>query len=224
MNERICSMPRCIKRVVARGWCVMHYTRWRKTGDPAAVNRTYVVGGRVCSFPRCGKPHDCQGLCRGHNAQRDAGKSLTPLVKYRRATDRDEQGRKCCRRCDGWFPVDAYRRRSSALDGLDAECGECYRARNLWKNYRITVEDYDRMLRDQGGGCAICGGQDTRGHEFSVDHDHACCPDRTSCGTCVRGLLCNMCNAGVGMFRDRADVLEAAAAYVRLHKSRRPAA
>lgn len=29
-----CSIAGCGKRVLARGWCDMHYTRWRRHGDP----------------------------------------------------------------------------------------------------------------------------------------------------------------------------------------------
>ena len=40
--------------------------------------------------------------------------------------------------------------------------------------YGITIEDYDRMLEEQGGRCAICrtdtpGGSGSR---FAVDHNH----------------------------------------------------
>jgi len=31
---RICSIPDCGKRVEARGWCVAHYNRWFRHGDP----------------------------------------------------------------------------------------------------------------------------------------------------------------------------------------------
>lgn len=49
----------------------------------------------------------------------------------------------------------------------------------------VTVEDYDRMLADQGGVCAICGNP-PKVRRLDTDHDH-----RTGR---VRGLLCHRCN------------------------------
>jgi hypothetical protein len=45
---------------------------------------------------------------------------------------------------------------------------------NLMKNYGITSDDYDRMLEEQDGKCAICGSPSTnsRSKYFMVDHDH----------------------------------------------------
>lgn len=37
-----------------------------------------------------------------------------------------------------------------------------------------------------------------------VDHDHSCCPGVTSCGLCVRGLLCTQCNSAAGLLGDDA--------------------
>ena len=78
----------------------------------------------------------------------------------------------------------------------------------------ITPAQYDALLVAQNGVCAIC--KSTKivkacpGHQrrrtLCVDHDH-----RTKH---VRGLLCVGCNAGLGHFKDRIDLLNAALAYL----------
>ena len=85
----------------------------------------------------------------------------------------------------------------------------------LLGRYGLTPEQFDGMLATQGGRCAICatptpGGVGT----WHVDHDHACCPGKGSCGACVRGLLCQRCNMAQGLFGDSVDNLTSAIAYL----------
>jgi hypothetical protein len=90
----------------------------------------------------------------------------------------------------------------------------------LAKKYGMTVQDYKNMLETQNGVCAICTrperSRDATGkvRPLSVDHDHACCSGSVSCGKCVRGLLCNDCNTGIGKFSDDINRLTSAVAYL----------
>lgn len=72
--------------------------------------------------------------------------------------------------------------------------------RNLkLRKYGITFDEFTSLLAFQGGGCAICGTTEPGGRgSFCIDHDHACCDEVGSCGRCIRGLLCNVCNATAG--------------------------
>lgn len=60
----------------------------------------------------------------------------------------------------------------------------------LKRKYGITLAEYDQMLEEQHGVCAICGGADPSGRRLAVDHDH-------ETGK-VRGLLCTSCNTRLG--------------------------
>src|SRR5574341_1516779 len=74
-----------------------------------------------------------------------------------------------------------------------------------WKRVGIhdfSWEDYERLLIEQQGRCALC---ETRPLSH-VDHDHAT-------GT-VRGLLCRPCNLGLGLFDDSPVVLARAIQYL----------
>lgn len=86
----------------------------------------------------------------------------------------------------------------------------------LRRTYNITHDQYETMLAEQNGQCAICGTTETgQSKWFQVDHDHACCDKKGSCGACVRGLLCLGCNSMLGHAKDDPDKLDSAALYVR---------
>ncbi len=80
---------------------------------------------------------------------------------------------------------------------------------NLRAVYGHEVADYDARYEAQGGLCAICDGPGPRrGRErLNIDHDHAT--------GAVRALLCGACNKGLGHFRDKPEIVDKAAAYLR---------
>lgn len=75
-------------------------------------------------------------------------------------------------------------------------------------NYGITQEQFEEMLAEQGGGCAICGKTpEEEGRNLAVDHDH-------KTGE-IYGILCSVCNKVlVGHIREPA-AFDRAAAYLR---------
>jgi hypothetical protein len=80
------------------------------------------------------------------------------------------------------------------------------------RRYGITREWYNRTLEDQGGCCAICNSPEIgrKGHtHFHVDHNHYTGE--------VRGLLCDLCNRGLGYFKDNENLLVNAANYLEKH-------
>lgn len=83
--------------------------------------------------------------------------------------------------------------------------------RNRVRKYGLTLEQYDFLWKLQGERCGLCGREEPRGRNWSIDHDHA--------SGRVRGILCSPCNAGIGLLQDDPDLLLLAARYIRHHRA-----
>lgn len=77
--------------------------------------------------------------------------------------------------------------------------------------YGITDQEASRLEASQDGGCAICGRPGTPESPLVIDHDHAMGPRRSA----VRGMLCNRCNGGLGLFFDDPETLLRAVEYLK---------
>lgn len=71
MNNRTCSVDGCTKDIAARGWCMTHYVRWRKHGDPTV--RLTAQRPKTCSIEGCDRPHKGLGWCAKHYSQKRPG-------------------------------------------------------------------------------------------------------------------------------------------------------
>lgn len=129
-------------------------------------------------------------------------KRATQLARERRLRNPEKYARK-------------FREQKAKQKAKDPHCQKGWQVKHA---YNITFEDYARLLESQDFGCAICSRvfDDFKidGRYGDVDHDHACCDGPKSCGECVRGILCHLCNKGLGFFADSPQRLEAAKQYL----------
>jgi hypothetical protein len=85
--------------------------------------------------------------------------------------------------------------------------------------YGLSPEQFDAILKAQGGGCAICKfipGPDDRA--LDIDHRHVdgwkeMPPEERR--LYVRGMLCDRCNVGLGLFDDKVETLHEAISYLK---------
>lgn len=79
--------------------------------------------------------------------------------------------------------------------------------KRLNQKYGISLKEYNDMLLNQNGVCAICKNKNLpNSGKLAVDHDHE--------NGKVRGLLCIQCNRGLGMFYDNIKYLSSAIEYL----------
>lgn len=148
----------------------------------------------------------CDGCVQQHRRQ---WRNYQPIARSSRT----------CEQCgSAFFPY----KEDSTQATCSPKCAERNRKRDWFserlRRHGLSRERYDAMVVN---GCGICGSK-TSGSQgwWHIDHDHAHCPGSYGCATCVRGLLCQMCNPGLGYFRDDPEIMRAAISYIERHNAK----
>ena len=187
-------------------------------------------GGRQCS--RCEKFKPWSEFSRNKHGTR--GYQSWCRDCFREQAGRQEKpsylitddGRECSQ-CGKFKPWNQFHVRRDLSTGRASSCKACrkkytrenmkngtIRNNELQRKYGITLEEYERMASSQGDACAICGTTEKgtargRVRYWSVDHNH-------ETGD-VRALLCQKCNAFLGLANDDPTILQRGINYLKQH-------
>lgn len=211
-----CSFLGCDNRHQSNGLCASHDSQMRRTGELKPLRAYYARDG-MCRVEGCVRGRFASGYCAMHYSRlQRRGDVGRPGPLYPDHMERDAEGRKCCVLCGSWKPEADYGWSKATRDGRRPACRSCDRARQTAYRHNISPDEMTALLAQQGGTCAVCGTESagTKSGAWHVDHDHTCCPGRTTCGECIRGLLCNRCNVMLGMALDNPETLAAAITYL----------
>ena len=89
----------------------------------------------------------------------------------------------------------------------ETTCRDCRFNKSLLKTYGITRDEFNLILKQQQGKCAICKKPLVPGRDRCLDHSHK--------SGAVRGILCWFCNYKLlGNSRDDNQLLRRAADYL----------
>jgi hypothetical protein len=118
---------------------------------------------------------------------------------------------KLCSHCKIEKDLSEYYRNPSSKDGLRYVCKPCARKQykeyyptrgrdsQLKRTYGITLSQRNELIEQQEGKCKICKVELAGGKHTHIDHDH-------NTGR-IRGILCNHCNVGIGMFKNDKELV-----------------
>lgn len=96
-------MPECPDFLYAHGWCVKHYKRWKKTGDPNGTLRVKRQGVEPCVIAGCEGTYFNRGWCKKHYAR--WYKHGDPLYRVRGEV---RDGCRQCQDCKRDLPVEEF--------------------------------------------------------------------------------------------------------------------
>jgi hypothetical protein len=138
-----------------------------------------------------------------------------------------EPGQKRCVRCKKIKSLDDFHTHKKYSDGKQTTCIECkallgeirrrehpekVRRVGLKHKYGLSMEEYQQMLRDQNGVCAICKRPQNRTHPTAGIHE--LCVDHCHTTGAIRGLLCHDCNSALGLLHDDPERAKALLQYI----------
>lgn len=117
--------------------------------------------------------------------------------------------------------MDLFGLRTDRAGGRQSKCKDCmhllganWRIRNKdylkakWRQfrYKCSQEHFNDLLRTQNNACAICEKCFETNSRPCVDHNHATGK--------IRGLLCQNCNAAIGMLKEDTEIAKRLITYL----------
>lgn len=193
MAEKQCTVSSCDRPLRSRGYCNLHYQRWRQHGDPF-VNMHDRYNGMVCNVDGCAGSILARGWCSihydrwRHHGTTDSHKGVNQnthkvfcIRKHRlsganiRVNDR---GSRICIACQNDYAADYYRKNRSVIQARSAEHRRANRG--LYLDYgrrrrarvkKVFVENVSKteVYRRDKGICGICL-QPVSVGRFDIDH------------------------------------------------------
>ena len=175
---------------------------------------------KLCKIDGCNGVVIAKELCTKHYLrQRKHGSTDRPKLVREKLI---EEGKSYCPKCNQTKTLDEFLKDSYTTFGISIYCKDChkqkgkeryklhkdkYRNYNLKKQFGISLQEYTDMFEKQGKRCAICKKENNSKTPFPLDHCHKTLK--------VRGILCNQCNQGLGIFYDNIETLQSAIEYLR---------
>lgn len=189
MTKRTCSEPGCTNPHLAQDRCGNHYQLARKAGVIQLLNKPRHSISNVNPVDKTG---DC-AICGPVDV-----KFSDRRPKPRCGNEARETGR-----------------RHRAKDKVTGRHLPYHRDYNRRKKFRLEKGGVERLIAEANDQCQICH-TPVVWETARIDHDHACCSDKNAptCGYCIRGILCQSCNTGIGLLGDSPARLMAAARYI----------
>jgi len=124
---------------------------------------------------------------------------------------------KTCTKCGQAKEMFDFSRNRSRASGYNSWCKACVsthvkehneknpnrKLERIAYNYGLTKLEYEQLLQKANYSCQVCKTTDKR---LTIDHD-------SKTGN-IRGILCDLCNLAIGLFRHDTQILNAAARYL----------
>lgn len=133
--DKTCSIPGCVKKAIARGWCRMHWRRWRTNGDPLVTKSRWDGHERklnTCAVPGCENQQYKRLICKMHAQRKLRHGDFDTVKPHKRLYEFNEAI------LDTWTPQSAY------LLGWVITDGGIYSRTHGADNYTLSFD-----LKDQ---------------------------------------------------------------------------
>lgn len=92
---KTCTVDGCGREVWARGWCMAHYSRWKRHGDVRAdvplLRKKGPPPSGTCTVKGCDRPQTTRGLCAAHYMRLNTHGRVMAEVPIRRQAPRGGQ-------------------------------------------------------------------------------------------------------------------------------------